>query len=183
MIVPLGPLQDHRVNAAPHGFKDEPWCIVRTGARCEKIVASRMWASGISCYLPLRHVERAYCGRVCSIELPMFAAHVFASGKINQLMAAAGAGAIRQVTVAADQDSLRWQLRSLKSALGSGAPLESCARTPIQCRAQVSDGPLQGLQGAVERIDAPPKLIFEIDGFLEAYSTGILGSRAISLEV
>jgi hypothetical protein len=183
MIVPLGPLQDRRVNAAPPAFKDEPWCIVRTGARCEKIVASRLRASGITCYLPLLRFEREYCGRMCSIELPMFAGHLFARGRVNQIIAAVGAREIRQVTLVADQDSLCWQLRSLESALGSGAPLESCSRPPIQRRAEVRDGPLRGLQGAVEQIDAPPKLIFGIDGILEAYSTGILGSLVVPLDV
>jgi hypothetical protein len=171
------------VNAAPRAFKDEPWCIVRTGARCEKIVAGRLKASGIPCYLPLQRAEREYCGRTCSIELPMFAGHLFARGKVNRLLAAAGAREIRQVTLVADQDFLSWQLRSLESALGSGAPLESCALPSTQRRAEVSDGPLQGLQGAVERIDAPPKLIFGINGFLEAYCTGILGSRVVPLDV
>jgi len=183
MLVPLGPETDRRANAALRSFTDEPWCIVNTSTRHEKIVASQFRARGIPCLLPLIEAERDYCGTTCRVELPMFPGYVFARGSIDALLGAAGAGSVRHVRIASDQELFAWQARSLELALDLGAALEMCTRSASQQRAEVRSGKLNGLQGIVENFDAPPKLIFEIDGFPQAYCTGILGASVVSLNV
>lgn len=69
-------------------FTEEPWHLVRTSARCEKIVAGKLRSSGITCFLPLTRVQRAYGGEPCSVEVATFPQFLFARGTCQKLLRA-----------------------------------------------------------------------------------------------
>jgi len=181
MLVPSTPIAEWMEDAVPNSLVNRSWCIVSTGSRCEKIVAGRLKASGIGFVLPMIEVDRVYCGRPCTVEVPMFTGCLFAQATEREVVAACGAGPIRSVSVASDPSSLGWQLHNLELALQRGVPLESCARTSLRHRAEISSGTLQGLQGLVDSLENPSQLVFQIDGFPQAFSTEIAGSQVVAM--
>jgi hypothetical protein len=102
MLDPGGPtLADPSRDASPKAsFTEEPWHVVRTAARCEKIVAGQFRSSGVTCILPLTRVPRVYGGTPCTVEVPMFPRCVFARGPRRTLLEASVH--VREVRPASD---------------------------------------------------------------------------------
>src|SRR5215510_13831703 len=93
-----------------HDVPAETWCIIRTGARCEKIVARTLQACGIPHYLPLRTVRRQYGAETFNVQLPLFDRYVFARGPIGSVRSSDRTGSIREVFSAPDPLYFRSQL-------------------------------------------------------------------------
>jgi hypothetical protein len=98
MLAPGGPtttdpIRDASPQTSPQtlSFTEEPWHVVRTSARCEKIVAGQLRSSGIHCFLPLTRVRRVYGGEPCTVEVATFPQCVFARGNRQALLRAASA--------------------------------------------------------------------------------------------
>ena len=99
---------------APVPVCDErPWCVVRTAARHEKIVARLLTKAGIPHFLATTRVELDYCGQRARVERPLFPGIVFARGEREAVLRAAGPEVIRQITFAPDQQALDAQIRKL----------------------------------------------------------------------
>jgi hypothetical protein len=181
MLIPSTPIPEWMEDAVSDSVAERSWCIVSTGARCEKIVAGRLKAAGIEFVLPMIRVERVYCGHRCTVAVPMFPGCLFARASEREVIAACGSGRIRRVSVASDPSSLWWQLQNLELALQRGVPLESCARSSLRQRAQIASGSLQGLQGLVDSLENPSQIVFQVDGFPQAFSTAIVGSQVVAM--
>ncbi len=60
-----------RVGEAPR------WYAFRTMFKREKLVARRLTAHGLECYLPLRKVIRRYKSKTTTVDLPLISSYVF----------------------------------------------------------------------------------------------------------
>jgi hypothetical protein len=153
----------------------ENWCIVKTSARCEKIVARRFEALGIPCYLPLRRETRRYGAETLNVERPLFDRYLFASGSVTELRSSDAAGSIREIHTVPNQIGFSRQLDNLARALAQEVPLEPQARLDDGIPVEVSDGRLKGLRGMVSCLEHAEHLVLQVDQLEQAYGAAICG--------
>jgi transcription antitermination factor NusG len=153
----------------------ETWCIIRTAARCEKIVARRLQACGIPHYLPLRTVRRQYGSETFNVQLPLFDRYVFARGPMEALRFSDNTNSIRDVYSVSDQLHFQSELDNLAQALANEVQLEPQTRLANGIRVEVCDGTLKGLQGIISCLNRAEQLVSQVDHVGQAYGTAIDG--------
>jgi hypothetical protein len=156
------------------------WRIIRTGARCEKIVARQCRAAGITHFLPLVRLARQYGGVACRVEVPLFNGYLFAQADEATLRAADPTESIREVADA-PQPATGWQLTSLAQALARDVALEPAPGLINGRRVEVVAGALAGMQGLIGDADgadgtAARSLVLPLDALGQAFITPLHGA-------
>lgn len=138
------------------------WYVLHTRSRQEKALHQTLHAIGIGCFLPLMKVIRFYGKRKARIEEPMFPGYIFMRGSREQAFTADRTGRIVQIIPVVQQEQLDWELTNLHLAVRGIAPLEPFACLKEGMRVEVRSGPFRGIQGIIERRDAPDRLHLQV---------------------
>ena len=149
------------------------WHVLHTKSRQEKALSADLDALGIAYYLPLVMQVRYYGKRKAKVEMPLFGGYLFMRGTLDEAYAADRTRRVAGIINVADQQQLQWELVNLRKALESGRNLEPYPYLKKGMRAEVTSGPLRGLQGIIEDRAGVNRLILQVD---------LLG-RAVSLEI
>jgi transcription antitermination factor NusG len=149
------------------------WHVIHTRSRQEKALARTLTAAGIEHYLPL--IRRArYCGhRKRFIDEPLFACYLFLHGPVDATYLAVATKRVANVIKVPDQQRFVSELEQIRLALDYGADLCPYPYLELGRRARVTAGPFRGIEGMIEEIATPDRLILQIEAL----------GRATSLEI
>lgn len=142
-----------------------PWYALYTVARHEKSVAGEIERRGLSCFLPVYRSVRRWKDRRKELDLVLFPGYVFvqiAPQKMLQVLQLPGA--VRIVTFNGQPAALsEHEITSLRSRLSSSCHMEPHPYLCVGRRVRVRSGPMQGLEGIIQRQRDKCRLIFTID--------------------
>ncbi len=139
------------------------WYVAHTKPRCEKKLAEFCEREGFAFVLPCYDSTRKYRGKSVVFHKPLFPSYVFL-----QLLPRA-ASTIRQNDLVAnllevfDQATLARQLREILTALESGLILQVLPEIGQGSRVRIKSGPLQGVEGWVEKRQGVNVVLLRLD--------------------
>jgi transcriptional antiterminator RfaH len=142
-------LLSHKPTESPPA--DRQWWVMHTRSRQEKCLARELLSRGIAFYLPLVAKRLAIRGTVVRSYLPLFASYVFVFCTPDERLAAVTSKRVASVLDVEDQVQLKASLHEVSRLIAAGAPLTTEARVQPNQRVRVKAGPLQGLEGIVDR--------------------------------
>jgi len=150
------------------------WYAVYTAPRHEKRVADQVARYGICCFLPLYRSMRRWKDRRKEIALVLFPGYVFVRMALqDRFRVLQLPGAVRLVSVDGQPAVLPdAEIESLRNRLGSRS-IEPHPYLRVGQKVRVRSGPLQGLEGIIQRHNHRCRIIFSIH----------LLSRSVSVEV
>ena len=140
------------------------WYALYTAARHEKIVMQHVESRGITCFLPCYRSVRHWKDRRKELELVLFPSYVFVRIALhNRLEVLQLPGVVRLVTFNGQPAALpEDEIESLRTRL-SGGRIEPHPYLRVGRRVRVRSGPMQGLEGVIQRSGDRCRLIFSVD--------------------
>lgn len=150
------------------------WYAVYTAPRHEKKVADQVTRHGICCFLPLYRSMRRWKDRRKEVALILFPGYVFVRMALqDRLQVLQLPGAVRLVSFNGQPAVLpEVEIESLRTRLSS-RNIEPHPYVRVGRKVRVRSGPLQGLEGIIQRHNHHCRIIFSIH----------LLSRSVSVEV
>ena len=149
------------------------WHVLHTLSRQEKALARALDAAGIHYYLPLIDHIRFYGHRKKTVTMPLFSNYLFVNGPLDTAYFAVSTRRVANVIAVLDQESFQRDIDQIRLALSGGAELNPYRYLEVGKRVRVTAGPFQGVEGLIEDLHRPDRLILQIDAL----------SRAASLEI
>jgi transcription antitermination factor NusG len=149
------------------------WFVLHVKSRQEKAVAEVLATMGVAHFLPLLPMVRFYGSRKITVRLPMFPCYLFLRGSIEQAYEIDRTKRVANILPVANQNQMDWELRNIALALDHQVPLDPFPYLRKGLRAEVTAGPLRGLQGLIEDRLKGDRLVLQVE---------TLG-RAVSIEV
>jgi transcription antitermination factor NusG len=146
------------------------WFVLRTRSRQEKILANDLRAQRIACFLPLLRMQRLYCSRRITVEVPMFPGYLFLRGSTDDAYCADRTKRVAQIIAVADQHRLDWELANLAQVMASNIRVDPYPYLKRGVRVEIKSGPLRGLQGLVEDRSRLHRLVLQIEALGQAVS-------------
>jgi transcription antitermination factor NusG len=146
------------------------WFVLRTRSRQEKILAGDLQAKCIGFFLPLKRVQRTYCGRHFQVEMPMFPCYLFLRGALDDAYWADRTGRVAQIIPVSDQPRLQVELTSLARAMSSTCKLDPFPYIKKGTRVEIRSGSLKGIQGLVEDRNRRDRIILQVEALGRAVS-------------
>jgi len=153
----------------PASFAGEPeamnWYALYTAPRHEKSVADQIHRHGISCFLPLYRSIRRWKDRRKELALVLFPGYVFVRMALeNRVRVLQLPGALRLVTFNGRPAALPEQeIESLRQRLSGSHLIEPHPYLRVGRRVRVRSGPLEGLEGIIQRRKEHCRIIFSIE--------------------
>jgi transcription antitermination factor NusG len=141
------------------------WYALYTAPRHEKAVADQMNRRGISCFLPLYRSVRRWKDRRKELSMVLFPGYVFVQIALqNRLQILQLPGAVRLVSFNGRPASLpEEQIVNLRSRLSGSHFIEPHPYLQVGRRVRVRSGPLEGLEGIIQRRKDRCRIVFSID--------------------
>ena len=149
------------------------WWVAHTKARFEKALAWDLLHREIGYFLPMIEKTSLWGGRKRKILMPVFPSYVFFCGTSIERASVLSTGRVCQVIPVRDRASFVGELTAVERALSARTPLDFYPFAAVGRRCRVVRGPLEGIEGTVERRDNVTRLVL---------SVSILGQGA-SLEI
>jgi len=144
------------------------WLVVHTLSRAEKKLAEWARREGFPVELPTYTSVKRYRGKVVRFEKVLFPGYVFvraealAAARIQQNRHAA------RVLVPPDMGEFHRQLSEILSAIEAGLEVRPVSGIQVGTRVRISGGPLRGMEGLVERLEASLSVVLRMDFISEA---------------
>ncbi|MGA7906267.1 MAG: UpxY family transcription antiterminator [Candidatus Sulfotelmatobacter sp.] len=141
------------------------WYALCTAPRHEKSVARQIERHGIECFLPRYRSVRRWKDRRKELELALFPSYVFVRITLrNRLHVLQLPGAVRLVAFNGQPASLpEDEIEGLRNRLSGGCRIEPHPYLRVGRRVRVRSGPMQGLEGIIQRTKEGCRIIFSID--------------------
>tara|TARA_Y100001933_G_scaffold210563_1_gene214839 strand:+ start:326 stop:796 length:471 start_codon:yes stop_codon:yes gene_type:complete len=136
--------------------------IAHTKSRQEKSLVSDLLTGGIACYLPVLRELRSHGARKRWVDMPLFPGYVFVRGGRDVGAVARRTGRVANMIPVGDQAQLVHELRQIRCAIEAGGRLASSAFLEAGVPARIARGPLKGVEGVVESVASPERLILLI---------------------
>jgi transcription antitermination factor NusG len=149
------------------------WHVIHTRSRQEKALARALTAAGIEHYLPLVRHARVCGHRTRYIDEPLFTSYLFVFGAAEATYLAVATRRVANVVKVADQARFLHEIQQIRRALDHGAELSPCPYLKVGRRARVTSGPFRGIEGMIEDLPKPGRLVLQIEAL----------GRATSLEI
>jgi transcription antitermination factor NusG len=149
------------------------WHVIHTRTRQEKALARSLTAAGVEHYLPLVRRVRVCGHRKRTVEQPLFASYLFLFGPVEATYMAVATKRVANVIRVPDQDRFVGEIQQIRLALDQGAELSPYPYLTVGRRVRVTGGPFRGIEGMIEKVPRPDRLVLQI---------AALG-RATSLEI
>jgi transcriptional antiterminator RfaH len=149
------------------------WFVLHTQPRQEKALAESLDALEVRHYLPLVRRVKYYAHRRRQSEVPLFSGYLFAWGDRATEYRAVETKRVANVIQVADQERLSHELLQVRRATGSGVALEPYRYLTVGRRCRVSAGPLFGVEGLIESLPKPDKVVLQIHALGQAVSASV----------
>jgi len=139
------------------------WFVLHTRSRQEKVVAEDLAARHVKHFLPLLHDVRTQGRRTVTITRPVFPGYVFVLGEEENAYPIDRNRRLVRIISVANQQQLTRELHHLYRVLHHGCRVEPHAYLQCGVRVEIRSGPLKGIQGVVENLVSPHRLVLQID--------------------
>lgn len=150
------------------------WYALCTAPRHEKKVVEKISQQGLTCFLPLYRSLRRWKDRRKELALVLFPGYVFVRVAVqDRLNILRLPGAVRFVSFNGQPAPLPdLEIESLRSRMGDRG-IEPHPYLHVGQRVRVRSGPLEGLEGIIQRTKDSCRIVFTIE----------LISRSVAVEV
>jgi transcriptional antiterminator RfaH len=142
------------------------WYVAHTRPRCEKKLASYCRRESLAVTLPCYRVVHKYRGptpKTIAFEKPLFPGYVFLELLAPQRQRVHQSDCVAKLLVVVDQVSFVEQLQAVLQALETNLPLRLAPQVSEGQKVRITQGPLCGLEGWVERRSEPGTVLLRID--------------------
>jgi transcriptional antiterminator RfaH len=129
----------------------DPWWVVHTHARNEKLIAQALAQHHACFYLPLVSVHHTYAKSKASFQVPLFPGYLFVCGGHAECDVARRTNRVAQILRVDDQPRLRRELTQVYRAISSGKQITLYRAIQVGQMCRITRGPLQGTEGVVVR--------------------------------
>jgi transcription antitermination factor NusG len=152
---------------------DGRWFVLHTQPRQEKALAESLSALEVRHYLPLVRRVKYYQHRQRQSEVPLFSGYMFAWGTRETEYRAVETKRVAGVIQVADQARLGHELLQIRRATEGGVALEPYRYLTVGRRCRVAAGPLLGVEGLIESLPKPDKVVLQIHALGQAVSASV----------
>jgi transcription antitermination factor NusG len=144
--------------------EDAKWYALYTAPRHEKYVAEQMNRRGIACFLPLYRSMRRWKDRRKELALVLFPGYVFVRIVLqNRLQVLRLPGAVRLVGFNGQPAALpEEEIENLRNRLAGCRGVEPHPYLRVGRRIRVRSGPLEGLEGIIQRNKDRCRIVFSV---------------------
>ena len=157
--------------------ESERWLVAHTRARAEKQLVKWATREGIAMELPYYRTSHRYRGKTVDFTKPLFPGYVFfrATGFVASKVAQSRH--VAQILVPPDPVEFERQLRDILAAVEAGLDVRPAADVVAGTRVSITDGPLRGMEGRVEKRDGPFDVILRLDFIGQAAAVRVPASE------
>lgn len=149
------------------------WFVLHTQPRQEKALAESLDALDIRHYLPLVRRLKFYAHRKRQTDVPLFSGYLFAWGDRETEFRAVETKRVANVIQVTDQVRLSHELLQVRRASVGGVALEPYRYLSVGRRCRVTAGPLLGVEGLIESLPKPDKVVLQIHALGQAVSASV----------
>lgn len=155
---------------APPG---QHWFVLHVRPRCEKKVVAYLDLQRAPSFLPLRRRAHRYGARLRTFTSPLFTGYLFACGSPALEARLRQNRYVARLLEVPDQATLLAQLGQIRMALAVGDLVEVLPYLEVGRRVRVSQGPLRGLEGIVQKVRDRTRMVINLDIIREAVAVEI----------
>ncbi len=139
------------------------WLVAHTRARAEKQVARWAAREGIPAELPLYRTTHRYRGKTVTFAKPLFPGYVFLKAPVSRADKIVQCHQVARVLVPPDPVEFDRQLGDIVAAVAAGLEMHPAPDVVAGVRVSITEGPLRGLEGWVEKRDGAHDVILRLD--------------------
>jgi transcription antitermination factor NusG len=162
-------------SAKPDHVNSPHWYAAYTKPRHEKKVDELLGDAKIERFLPLLRKEHQWSQRRKIVEEPLIRGYVFVRIRPQEaLYVLETHGVVRFVMFNKELAVIPdFQINALKRSLDGGFTLSPTNYIQVGQLVEVTDGPLKGIFGKIQRIDNEEKFVLALDAVQAAYTVQI----------
>jgi len=139
------------------------WCVAHTKPRCEKKLAEFCEREGLTVTLPCYDSRRKYRGKSVVFRKPLFPGYVFIQLQKRNMATLRQHDLVANLLEVFDQATLARQLKEILIALEMGLVLQVAPDIGEGARVRIKSGPLQGVEGLVEKRQKMNVVLLRLD--------------------
>jgi transcription antitermination factor NusG len=139
------------------------WFVAHTRPRCEKKLAQHCERQGLSATLPCYDSAHKYRGKTVVFRKPLFPGYLFLQINPEQSEAFGRNDYVANLLAVFDQRTFEQQLQDILLALDSGVGVRLAPAIGVGTRVRIKGGPLQGIEGQVERRHGMTTVLLRLD--------------------
>ena len=132
-------------------MSDLLWFVAHTRPRCEKKLILHCEREGFPTTLPCYRAVHKYRGKTIAFDKPLFPGYVFVHILSELRREVFQSDYIANLLDVPDQEVFKKQLNEILQALGSGLEIQLAPAIGQGSRVRIKSGPLQGIEGWVEK--------------------------------
>jgi transcription antitermination factor NusG len=139
------------------------WFVAHTKPRCEKKLKAYCDRHDIAVTLPCYRSRHKYRGKTVTFDKPLFPGYVFLQIEPTQKNAIRQSEHVANLLDVTDQATLQNQLDEILKALETGFEVRLAPTIGEGTRVRIKYGPLQGVEGLVEKRYGPAVVLLRLD--------------------
>jgi transcriptional antiterminator RfaH len=139
------------------------WWVIHAKPRAEKSIARQLVKHDVGFYLPLFEKRWQRNGRSHHSHLPVFPGYLFLCGDAQDRVRALETNQIVQTIPVGDEPRLLKDLKRIRRLIQSGMPLTPEEKLEPGQPVEITEGPLQGMQGKIVRRGKAWTFFIEVD--------------------
>lgn len=140
-----------------------PWFVAHTRPRREKKLAEYCRRQGIAATLPCYNSAHKYRGKTVVFQKPLFPGYVFLQLEARQKDSVRQNDCVANLLEVFDQETFRRQLDDILLALEVSQEVRLAPAIGEGARVRIKAGPLQGLEGWVEKRHGMTTVLLRLD--------------------
>ena len=156
------------------------WFVAHTRPRCEKKLAEHCQRQGLATTLPCYDSAHKYRGKTVVFRKPLFPGYVFLELEPSHAETVRRNEHVANLLDVFDQETFRCQLGDILLALESNVGVRLAPSIGEGMRVRIKAGPLQGLEGWVERRHGMTTVLLRLD-FINQAAAVKLDAGALEL--
>jgi transcription antitermination factor NusG len=139
------------------------WFVAHTRPRCEKKLVQHCGRQGVATTLPCYDSAHKYRGKTVVFRKPLFPGYVFLRIQPHESTVIRQNDHVANLLEVFDQATFEQQLKDILIALDSGVGVQLAPAIGEGSRVRIKGGPLQGLEGWVERRYGMTTVLLRLD--------------------
>lgn len=151
----------------------QPWWVLRTRARHEKVLAGLLKSRAVNHYLPLVEVRHTYEKSRANFQVPLFPSYLFLAAEEQRLDWIKRDKRVVQVLPVPDPAILVQELEQIARVLNQGHPVDLYPQLRVGARCRINAGPLKGIEGEVERIGHRTRIYLRVSILAQSISVEV----------
>ena len=167
---------NHKNKSEPKDPETVEWCVAYTKPRAEKKFATYCDECGIEAILPTYESVKKYPRKTVKFDKPYFPGYVFIRTQIKNLLIIKKTSYLVNILDVYDQKTFQSQLYGVLKAIESGIELFPVPGIKQGVRVKIKRGPLQGIEGIVEKCEEVSKICLMLDFIGEGVETEVNGN-------